>query len=202
MLDKKLVLRDLVAFSKNSTEKLRTESSRRDELGREAILDLMRIKMVDERRYYRECKRVRERIRDIVPEKIGKRGYDNLMRKLKIKIEAQKRELKKKYASKTEILEKQREKNVLAKLEEIPVGLEKYSRSKVFSRAEMEKMQPVEQKVETIGKVKIDEDESSILRLNPKFAVLKKLVIEDMEHDIEICNAKLRYEKRRRNEII
>ena len=42
----------------------------------------------------------------------------------------------------------------------------------------------------------------SILELNPKFAVLKKLSTEEMEQDIEICNAKLRYEKRRKDEII
>ena len=41
-----------------------------------------------------------------------------------------------------------------------------------------------------------------ILELNPKFAVLKKLCLEDMEQDVEICKAKLRYEKRRRDEII
>ena len=51
MLDRKLVVRDLESFGRNTTEKLRAESSRKEELGREAILELMRVKLVDEKRY-------------------------------------------------------------------------------------------------------------------------------------------------------
>ena len=48
-------------------------------------MELMRVKLVDEKRYYRECKKIRERLRDTVREKTGRRSYDNLMRKLKLK---------------------------------------------------------------------------------------------------------------------
>ena len=50
--------------------------------------------------------------------------------------------------------------------------------------------------METIGGVKIDEDESSILDLDQKFVILKRLCTEEMKQDKEIYNAKLRYEKR------
>ena len=81
----------------------------------------MRVKLVDEKRHYRECKKNREKIRDIVRRKLGRRGYDILMRKLKLKLDYHKRELEKKYAAKTKILERDREKEILAKLEETPV---------------------------------------------------------------------------------
>ena len=135
MIDRKLVVRDIESFGKNTTEKFRAESSRKEEIGRETLLELMKVKYIDEKRYYRECKRIREKIRDIVRETIGRRAYDRLIKKLKDNVELQKRKLEKKYASKTK-------------------------------------------------------------------AVLKRLCLEDMEHDVEICKAKLRYEKRRRDEII
>ena len=53
-----------------------------------------------------------------------------------------------------------------------------------------------------IGKVKADEDELAVLSLNPKFAVMKKLVETEMEQDIEMCLAKLRYETRKITEMI
>ena len=45
-----------------------------------------------------------------------------------------------------------------------------------------------------IGKLKLDEDKLSIMRLNPKFAVLDKLKDEIIENEIEVALAKLRYE--------
>ena len=202
MIERKLVVRDIESFGRNTTQKFRSESSRSEELGREALIELMRVKLADERRYYRECKKIREKVRDIVREKIGRRAYDKLMRKLKDKVDFHKRELKKKYVAKTELLSRNREEEILTKLEEVPLGLESFSGSKVFSRGEMEEMKPEKQRVDLIGEVQIDEDERSILELNPKFAVLKKICIEDMEQDIEICNAKLRYERRRSEEIL
>ena len=45
-----------------------------------------------------------------------------------------------------------------------------------------------------IGNISLDADEESILKLNPKFAVLKCLEREEIERDIELGTAKLRYE--------
>ena len=54
MLSRKLVIRDLEVFGRNMNEKLRTEGARDNEMEREALLDLMRLKSKDEKRYYRE----------------------------------------------------------------------------------------------------------------------------------------------------
>ena len=53
-----------------------------------------------------------------------------------------------------------------------------------------------------IGKVEISDEERRVLNLNPKFAVLKKLEQIDMEQDIELGLAKLRYEITRLNKRI
>ena len=49
-------------------------------------------------------------------------------------------------------------------------------------------------KIKLVVNIKIDADERSILTLNPKFAILKKLEETSVHHDVEICLAKLRYE--------
>ena len=45
-----------------------------------------------------------------------------------------------------------------------------------------------------IGDVELDEDERSILKMNPKFAVMKRIRLEDIETEIEIGFSKIRYE--------
>ena len=50
IIERKLVVRDILIFSNSIEGKLRTDSSREDEIGREALLDLMRVKLIDERR--------------------------------------------------------------------------------------------------------------------------------------------------------
>ena len=64
MIERGLVVRDIQALGKSTYEKLRAESSKSEDLGRETLIELMRIKYVDEKRYYREQRRIRETLRD------------------------------------------------------------------------------------------------------------------------------------------
>ena len=66
----------------------------------------------------------------------------------------------------------------------------------------MELMKPEEIEVKTIGEVKIDEEEKSVLTLNPKFAIMKRIQKIEMEQEVEVCLAKLRYEFRKIMELI
>ena len=79
MLERDLILRDVMKFGQILEEKLRTESSRSDELGRQALVEIMRVKLTDEKRFYRECKRTREVIRDFLRKKLGRKRYNNLI---------------------------------------------------------------------------------------------------------------------------
>ena len=69
-------------------------------MGREMLLELMRIKYKDERRHLRETKRIRETLRDWIRKRIGRRKYDRLMEKIKGSLEYRKRELREKYREK------------------------------------------------------------------------------------------------------
>ena len=69
------LLRDMMKFSQIIDEKLRAESSKEGELGREVLVEVMRVKQRDDKRYYREVKRTREVIRDYLRSKLGRRQY-------------------------------------------------------------------------------------------------------------------------------
>ena len=197
MMDKKLVVRNLDHLGHNLEENLRMESSREEELSREILLELMRVKYIDERRNLRENKRIRETMRDWIRKREGRRRYDRLMEKIKQSLDHRREELKKKYKEKTDHLQRIRNREIMEKLEVVPSGLEEYSGCKIFDRAKMSELKPQEITHKLIGKVKIDETERAILNLNPKFAILKKLENIEVEQDIEICLAKIRYEIQR-----
>ena len=45
-----------------------------------------------------------------------------------------------------------------------------------------------------IGEIELDEEERSILKMKPKFAVMKRLKEDEIETEIEIGFSKIRYE--------
>ena len=68
-----LVAKDIEIFVKSTLEKLRSESALEGEIGRDALLELMRIKWLDEKRYCREYRMTREKLRDWTRWKINKK---------------------------------------------------------------------------------------------------------------------------------
>ena len=50
MLDRGLVSRDIEIFGRNTIDKLRSESALEDEMGRDSLMELMRVKWMDEKR--------------------------------------------------------------------------------------------------------------------------------------------------------
>ena len=202
MLERDLVLRDIMRFSQIIEEKLRTESSREEELGRQVLKEIMRIKLTDEKRHYRECRRIRECIRNYTRKKFGRKRYNRVMEKLKESLESIKREKIEKYRKKIEHLVALRESEKREKIEIVPSGLEQYSKCKIFNREEMNKLKPQKIIHKLIGDVKIDEEEKKVLDLSPKFAVMKRLDQLEMEQDVELGLGKLRYEITRMNKKI
>jgi len=132
-----------------------------------------------------------------VRRKFGRRHYNTLMDNLKVSLDMRKKEIDDKYKNKLEQLVALREKEKREKLEIIPSGLEKYANCKIFKREKMEEMKPQKISHKLIGDISIDEDEKRVLDLNPKFAILKKLDQLEMEQDIELGLAKLRYEAKK-----
>jgi hypothetical protein len=64
----------------------------------------------------------------------------------------------------------------------------------VFKRSRFEEIQEDEMEVTVVGNVKISKEEASVLKLQPKFAVLRKLDNVEMETDLQLGFAKARYQ--------
>ena len=79
----------------------------------------------------------------------------------------------------------------------IPEELRDFEGCKVFDRAKLDEMKPLDVKNLVVGDIDLDSDELQILKLNPKFAVMLRLDDEEMERDVELAMTKMRYENRR-----
>ena len=202
MIKRGLLVRDLEAFAKHTSEQLRSEESISREEERKILLELMVVKRNDERRNLRELKVERDRVRRWVLKEFGKKKlYDIQVKKLRREMRKRKEEIRKKYDAKIEHLSKIREKDIeQKKKEELSGILEFYKACVVFDKEKMDMIIKENIDDQTIGKVILDEDERNILKLNPKFAIMKYLDEEQMERDVELGLAKLRYEIRNRKE--
>ena len=94
MLRKDLVVREIQSFGGNLKDKLRAESSREEEMERSSLIEVMKVKYRDEKRYHQECIKVKERLKDWTKKKIGRRKFKHLMAKIKENEEKRRRELK------------------------------------------------------------------------------------------------------------
>ena len=110
MLRRELIVRDLQHFGGGINDKMRAESSKEGDLGREALMSLMKVKYQDERRYQRECVKVKEQMREWIRKKLSKGRFRTIVEKLKNKENKRRGELKQKYKEKTKHLESEREK--------------------------------------------------------------------------------------------
>ena len=124
MLERDLVMRDIMKFGQIVEEKLRAESSKDEELGRKTLIEIMKVKLTDEKRCYREHKKIREAIRDYVRRKFGRKYYNTLLEKMKPSLERRRGDLREKYKNKIEHLAAHRESEKREKLEIVPLGLE------------------------------------------------------------------------------
>ena len=145
----------------------------------------------------------REEFRKEIISEIGNsRQYNTLMSKLRKDVLRRKSELKKKYRAKIIHLEKEREKEFEEKSleKEAPKEFSDFVSCKVFDKGKLKEMKPKIQETFVIGNVKLDTDEKAVLKLNPKFAVMSRLIDEEIERDIEVGLAKMRLELKRLRE--
>ena len=78
--------------------------------------------------------------------------------------------------------------------EMVPKGLEEYKDAKVFTREKFESIKEDEIERTKIGDVETSEAEDSVLKLQPKFAVLRKLENVEMETELEMGCGKGKYQ--------
>ena len=203
MIRRKLVVRDIESYAKSISCKLRSEGLKLREEEREILLGLMNLKLKDEKINLRVLlKKKEERKRELRNELGKSRQYEWLLKKLYKEANKRKVQLKRKYKEKIEHLERVRrhEREALLESRGVPEELRQFADCKVFDKGKMRQMTEAEVRCLVIGGISIDDDESSILKLSPKFAVMSRLDDEEMETDIEVSLAKTRYEISRQEE--
>ena len=199
MIERDLVVRNIESYAKAEGDKLRTEEMRLREEERDVLKGLMKVKIKDEKKNLLILQSVRERLRNWIAKKLGKnKKFVRLMQDLRKANNARRIELKNKYNAKLRHLEENRRREVEEKRDRIPNELKEYEDCNVFDREKFEKIEKDKFDVVTLGGLELDEEEKEVLRLNPKFAALKKLDKEECERDVEVGLMKIRLEVKRR----
>ena len=199
MWERGLCVRNIEAYAKSISDQLRTDEMKVREEERSVLLDLMLVKIRDEKRNLRILLGIREEIRNWLRVELGKRKFETIMRRLGKIVTSLKERLKHKYKNKVEHLAQQREIEKREKeslKREIPEELSIIKECLVYNKENYESLEIKRNDDLRIGKVDMSAEESALLSLNPKFAVLKCLDDEEQEHDIELGLTKLRYEVR------
>ena len=197
MVQRELVVRDLESFAKAINGRLRSEELKCKEDERFLLMGLMRLKLRDEKLNLKEVTRQREQMRQqIIGEIGGSRRYATLMKKIRREVTARKTSLRIKYREKVNHLARVRKKDLEEKKSrrELPAEICEFKECMAFDMRKLEKLEVAKIDGVVIGEVIVDKDELAVLKLNPKFCVLKRLIDEDIERDIELGVTKLRYE--------
>ena len=80
------------------------------------------------------------------------------------------------------------------KRKEIPIDLLEYEDCYALEERKFRELEPYADNNVKIGDIELDNDEITVLKLNPKFGAMKKLDKETTEAEIEVGLSKLRYE--------
>ena len=78
---------------------------------------------------------------------------------------------------------------------QVPEEIQRFEKIKLYTTDLMNEKRDINVDVEVIGDVTVDDEEMSVLRLPPEFAVLDKLREEDFMHETEMAMTKIRWEK-------
>ena len=101
---------------------------------------------------------------------------------------------KKTYDSKIAFLIKKYKENEEDKLDKVPREIEEYAEAKVFGKRKFDEIEEDKIEVSILGEISLTEPERKVMRLHPKFAILKRLDDEEMEFNMECGFAKARME--------
>lgn len=120
------------------------------------------------------------------------RKFNTLMKKLRKERTKRRYFLKSKYKDKIIHLDRERLKELEEKQLErkLPDEISEYNECKIFNMNKAKQLRVAKVDRKLIGNVIVDTDELSILQLNPKFCIMKRLIDEEM------IMTKLRYEIR------
>ena len=166
------------------------------------IQNVMAEKVVDADKTKREADFEKVKIRREIDSAYGKNssGTRNLMKMMRKETLMLKRNLEMKNNEKIQHLQEEFRKEANVRTE-IPEKLKKYEDLSIYSEVEGEENQEIEPEITIVGEnIEIDEEELSVLRLGPDYAIVEKLIQEDFNVDVEMALCKYRWEIRKTTE--
>ena len=72
--------------------------------------------------------------------------------------------------------------------------MREYEEANVFCERKFATIEEDQIEVQIVGDVRLSKNEESVLKLHPKFALMSDMKDIDMELEMELCFAKIRYQ--------
>ena len=157
----------------------------------------MQVKMIDEKQHHRELIKLRKIKRKKLSEKYHPHSHIHrkIIRYLRQEAGETKRAHKEKYESKVKHLEKVYRDRGEEELQ-IPPSMTHINHLSIFSQEKFCGIPKDELDVPRIGEVQLSEDEVSILKKSPKFAIPQKLLEDSLKEEMEKAYSLVRIELR------
>ena len=192
-----LGLNEVEAFCEGLNMKFRSKAFKeRGTLAtRSVVAQIMKTKTADEVRkldeLYRERDRVRREIKSIFgPKTVTTRA---IIKDLSISAQKVRADFRMKYDLKELHLKKKYEARQRP-MACAPQDIGEYSKAKVYEKTDFDGIKEEEISISMVGKVDLNENETALLKLHPKFAVREDVDDEEIDFQGELGYAKLRYQ--------
>ena len=199
----KLGVAEVEAFIDNLENAKKSKKSKLGNRDTDLLKKIMDKKVIDAEIYAMETESRKNRLRKKINKIHGKnsRPAKSILKKLRNAATKEKNEINDRHNGKEMHLKEKFVKP--SKKIDIPEGLERYESLTIFDEVQNEAEDNMKKKIEyneveiNVVGTTVDEDEYAFLILPPKYSIYKALDIEDFETAFEVCNAKIRYDRKK-----
>ena len=194
----KIGLREVQDYSDSLLLKLKSDSfkSNSEQNVERVILLAMNLKLRDERCYCGELYQKRDRMRLEMKKLFGEntRRTQTVIKHLRMEAAKERTYQRTRYCKKLDYLREKYANRVREKLDEVPDDVKLYGDAAVFNSDKFDEIEEDKIVVQIVGDVTLSENERKALKLHPKFALMSDLRELDMDLEMELCFAKVRYQ--------
>ena len=194
----KIGLREVQDYSDSLQLKLKSDSfkSNIEQNIERVIMGAMSLKLRDEKCYCGELYAKSDAVRREMRQSFGEntRQTRTIIKHLRNEAARERTYQRMRYCKKLDYLREKYANCAREKLDEVPEELREYEDAAVFNGEKFAKIEEDEVKIQIVGNVLLSENERKVLRLHPKFALMSDMSDEEMDFEMELCFAKIRYQ--------
>ena len=163
-------------------------------VSKEAIKQIMILKLRDERKHLRDLMRKKKMLREKIEKDMKKnsRPSRRLLQEFRNQSAKVRIEHREKYRQKVEHLKRKYRDSKEELSRKIPEDLTALGGLRIFDPSRYEEIEKEEYDIKIIGDVEINEKELQVLKLHPKFAIPQRLHRGGLDVEEELANSKLR----------